>query len=157
MDPRVKTATRDLAEQFTLSKQLYDHWLSFAAITDQTKTIRSRLADVRSHAKAEDLKTHIDSVSQKLDALAGAESPRPDPAAKVSIQSATGRLRTLFEIIQDVDSAPTPQVTAAVVNLQDDAQMLITRWQAFKSQDISVLNQELKAAGLATIDLPGPK
>jgi photosystem II stability/assembly factor-like uncharacterized protein len=157
MDPRVKTPTRDLADQFKLSKQLYDNWLAFAAVADQTKAIRSQLADLRVRAKAEDLKTHIDALSQKLDGLVGAENPRPDPAVRVSIPSATGRLRTLFAIIQGVDLAPTPQVTAAVVELQNDAQVLITRWEALKSQDISALNQELRAAGLATIALEGPK
>jgi len=157
MDPRVKTTTDGLTEQFKLSKQLYDHWLTFAAITDQTKALRSQLADVRSHATAEGLKAHIDSFSQKLDALVGAENPRPDPAAKLSIQSASGRLRTLFAIIQDVDSAPTPQATAAVVELRNDAQMIITGWEAITSTDISALNQKLTAARLAPINLTVPK
>lgn len=152
MEPRVKTSARDLAEQFRLSKQLYDHWRNFAAITDQTKTIREQLANLRLKAKTEELKAHLDALSQKLEALVGADTPRPDPASKLSIQSTTAKLRTLFDFIQDVDLAPTPQVTAAVTELQTDAQMLITRWQAIKSQDISALNQELRAAGLATIN-----
>jgi photosystem II stability/assembly factor-like uncharacterized protein len=157
MDPRVKTPPRDLAEQFRLSKQLYDQWLSFNSRAEQAKALRKELADIRSSAKADDIKAHIDALNQKLDTLVGAESRRPDPASKLTTQSATAKLRTLFSVIQDVDAAPTPQVVAAVVELQTDAQYLMTRWQAIKSQDISALNKELQAAGLAPINVDGPK
>jgi photosystem II stability/assembly factor-like uncharacterized protein len=157
MDPRVKTSARDLAEQFKLSKQLYDQWRAFTAATDQIKAMRTQLADRRSRATAEALKTHIDALSQKLEALAGADNPRPDPASKLSLQSNVAKLRTLFTIIQDVDVGPTPQATNAVTEQLTDAQMLGTRWQAILSQDIPALNQELRAAGLATINYVAPK
>src|SRR5262249_31555722 len=35
MDPRVKTSTADLAQQYKLSKQLYDEWLALNSISDQ--------------------------------------------------------------------------------------------------------------------------
>ncbi|MCU1267600.1 MAG: hypothetical protein JWM21_3918 [Acidobacteria bacterium] len=157
MDPRVKTPTRDLAEQFRMSKQLYDHWLNFAGSSDQIKAMRSQLAEARSHATAQDLKSHLDALSQKLEALVGSESARPDPAGKLSLQSTTAKLRTLLNMLQDVDVAPTPQLTTAVAELQTDAQMLVTRWQAIKSQDVPALNQELRASGLAAITLAEPK
>ncbi|HLN97572.1 MAG TPA: hypothetical protein VK208_03730 [Pyrinomonadaceae bacterium] len=157
MDPRVKTPARDLAEQFTLSKQLYDQWLVFNAIGGQIKTLRSQLADMRSKAKGDDVKTRIDAFSNKLDLLVGAESRRPDPASKLTIQSATTKLRTLFSILQDVDAAPTPAVVAAVAALQTDDQLLITQWQAMRSRDIPALIQELRAAGLSPVNLEGQK
>jgi hypothetical protein len=153
MDPRVKTPARDLAEQFRLSKQLYDQWLAFNDIADQVKAIRKQLADLRSSAKANDVKSQVDSLNQKLDELVGPESRRPDPAAKLTTQSATAKLRTLFSIIQDVDVAPTPQVAAAVAASQTETKLLMTKWQAIRSQDISALNQQLRAAGLPPINV----
>ena len=157
MDPRVKATNGDLAEQFRLAKELYDQWFAFSAITDQTKAIKSRLADLRSRAKTDDLRTHIDALDEKLTALVGVENRRPDPASKLTIQSATAKVRTLFSIIQDVDAAPTPQARAAVVDSQTDASLLLERWQAIRSQDISGLNQELQTAGLTVVNVEAPK
>jgi photosystem II stability/assembly factor-like uncharacterized protein len=156
MDPRVKTPLRDLAAQFKLSKQLYDQWLVFNATSNQIKAIRSQLADLRTKAKADDVKTHIDAFNTKLDPLAGAEGRPADPASK-TIPSTTARLRTLFSVMQNVDLAPTPAVVLAVAQLHADAQLLMTQWQAIKSQDVPALNQELRRAGLPPVSLEGPK
>lgn len=152
MDPRVKTSARDLAAQFRLSKQLYDRWLEFAAIAEQVKAMRLQLVDIRAKATTDDIRTRIDALSAKFDALAGAEAGRPDPAGKSTIQSATTKLRTLFGVMQDVDLAPTPAVVAAVAQLQTDGQLLITQWEAIRAQDVPALNQALRAAGLPLLN-----
>jgi hypothetical protein len=151
MDPRVKTPARDLAEQFRLSKQLYDEWVAFNLIADQSNPIRKQIADLRSTAKQNEVKAVVDAFVQKLDELVGATGPRPDLANKLTTQSALTRLRTVFGILQDADVGPTPQMIAAAAQLLTDAQLLKTRWEGFRSQDISTLNQALRAAGLAPI------
>jgi hypothetical protein len=156
MDPRVKTPLRDLAAQFKLSKQLYDQWLVFNSESDQIKAMRSQLTDLRSKAKTDNLKTHLDALTAKLDVLAGVEVARPDPAAKLTIRSATAKLTTLFSVLQDVDAAPTPAVVAAIAQLQTDAQLLMTQWHAVRSQDVDALNQELRAASLPAVNLVIP-
>jgi len=60
-------------------------------------------------------------------------------------------VRTLFNLIQNVDVAPTTQVTAAVPDVVKDARTVQENWQAITSQDISALNVELRAAGLPEI------
>jgi photosystem II stability/assembly factor-like uncharacterized protein len=156
MDPRVKTSARDLAAQFKLSKQLYDQWLVFNSESDQIKAMRSQLTDLRSKAKTDNLKTRLDAFTAKLDVLAGVEVARPDPAAKLTIRSATAKLTTLFSVLQDVDAAPTPAVVAAIAQLQTDAQLLMTQWHAVRSQDVDALNQELRAASLPAVNLVIP-
>jgi hypothetical protein len=143
--------------QFKLSKQLYDEWLVFNTAGDQIKAIRSQLAELRAKAKTDEVKTRLDALNTKLDLLAGAEGRRPDPASKLTIQSATAKLRTLFSVIQDVDLEPTPAVVVAVAELQTDANLLMTQWQAIGSQDVPALNQELRAAGLPPVNLSGQK
>ncbi|MEP6708028.1 MAG: glycoside hydrolase, partial [Pyrinomonadaceae bacterium] len=44
MDPRVKTSLADLAEQFRLSRQVYDEWLALNSISESVKLIRSQVA-----------------------------------------------------------------------------------------------------------------
>ena len=42
MDPRVKTSPADLAEQFRLSKQLYDEWLALNSISERVRVFDAR-------------------------------------------------------------------------------------------------------------------
>jgi photosystem II stability/assembly factor-like uncharacterized protein len=156
MDPRVKTSTADLAEQFKLSKEVYDEWLALNSISENVRRIRGQLAELRPRAPEGDLKTHINTLAEKLQVLAGAGAGPGGgaaPAATTSISSTSGRVRTLFNLIEDVDLAPTPQAAAAVPDVVKDSRSLQDSWQAIKSQDIPALNQELRAAGLPIIEL----
>ncbi len=166
MDPRLKVSASDLAEQFKLSKQVYDELLSLAAISERIRSIRGQLTDLRARAK-EDNYAHLsllalailDSLSEKLQTLGGAPGFGPGgpggagAGARLTVASASGRLRTLFAILQGVDSAPTPQVAVAVTDVLKDSQSLSGSWQTIKSQDIPALNQELQAAGLPAIQI----
>lgn len=155
MDPQVQTPERDLAAQFKFSKLLYDRCLEFTAIGEKIKAIRSQLADTRSKATTDDVKTRIDPFNAKLDALVGPEVGRPDSAAKPTIRNAAAKLTTFFSVLQDVDVAPTPSVVAAVTQLQTEAQLLVTQRQALTLLDVPALNQKLRTAGLPMLGLFG--
>jgi len=103
-----------------------------------------------------DLKTHVDALAEKLQTLAGAGGGGPGGgggAAVATVASTTGRLRTLFNLMEHVDLAPTPQAAAAVPDVVKDSQSLQEKWQALNSQDLSALNQELRSAGLPVLSL----
>jgi hypothetical protein len=163
MDPRVKVSTSDLAEQFRLSKQLYDEWLRLASISEKVSLIRGQLTDLRPRAPEGDVKTHIDALSERLQALAGPGGPGPagpggsGGSARLTLTTASARVRTLFIILKDVDAAPTPQAAAAVVDIQRDLQSLNEGWEAIRLQDVPALNQELRAAGLPALETEKPK
>src|SRR5205814_1816365 len=149
----------DLAEQYRLSKQLYDEWLALNSISESVRRMRGQIAELRPQLSEGDLKTHIDAFAEKLTALAGSGGGGPGggaaaAAARPSAASITGRIRTLFGVIEDVDLAPTPQVSAAVPDVVKDSRALQETWQTIKLQDIPALNQELRAAGLVPIGLP---
>jgi photosystem II stability/assembly factor-like uncharacterized protein len=153
MDPRVKASNGDLAEQFKLSKQLYDEWWALNSISEAVKRLRGQLTELRPRVPEGSLKTHLDALAEKLQTLAGAGGGGPGGgrgggAARASIATTTGRLRTVFGLIQEIDLAPTPQASAAVPDLVKDSRTLQESWQAIKSQDIPALNAELRAAGL---------
>ncbi len=155
MDPRVKTSNADLAEQFKLSKQLYDEWWALNSISDTVKRARGQIAELRPRVPEGNLKINLDALAEKLQTLAGAgggPGGRGGGAAvHPSIASTTGRVRTLFGLVQEADVAPTPQASASVPEVVKDSHTLQESWQAIKSQDIPALNQELRAAGLQVI------
>jgi len=160
MDPRVKTATAELAEQFRLSKQLYDQWLALASITENVRAIRGRLTDLRARVPDGDLKAQLNAMSDKLQALAGAGGPGPGggggqggAGGSLTVASATGRVRTLFNLVEEVDAAPTPQASAAATDVLKDSRSLQDSWQAITSQDIPALNEKLRSAGLPLVEI----
>ena len=161
MDPRVKTSNADLAEQFKLSKQLYDEWFALNSITESIRLIRGRLTELRPRVPEGDLKTHLNALGEKLQALAGAGGGGRGGGggggggggARLSIATTIGRARTLFGLVEEADVAPTPQAAAAVPEVLKDSRSLQESWQAIKSQDIPALNQELRHAGLPAIEL----
>jgi photosystem II stability/assembly factor-like uncharacterized protein len=156
MDPRVKTSTADLAEQYKLSKQLYKEWLALNSISDQVRRIRGQLTELRPKVSDANLKTKVDAFAEKLQSFAGAGGGGPGGAAaggaaRVTVASATGRIRTLFNLIEEVDLAPTPQVSAAIPEVVKDARGIQESWRLINTQEIPALNQELRTAGLPGI------
>ena len=154
MDPRVKTSMSDLAEQFRLSKLLYDQWLALAVLAESARPIRGQIVELRPRIP-EDLKQRFDAISEKLQAFGGGPVQGGPGAAgaRMTVASVTARLRSLFNVVDGVDAAPTPQVKAATDEVLKDARSLQESWQAIKSQDIPVINQELKAKGLPVITI----
>jgi photosystem II stability/assembly factor-like uncharacterized protein len=152
MDPRVKTSVADLGLQFKLSKQMYDQWRALMGSTERVRAMRRELTDLQAKAQTPELKTQIANLNKKIGELVGADAQGPNaPATGVTMQGTTGRLRTLFTLMQGVDLAPTPQVVAAVAEVSREATNLSQAWQTIQKQDIPALNQALQAAGLATI------
>ena len=148
------TGGADLAEQFRLSKQLYDEWLALNAISDQVRRIRGQLTEMRSRITDATLKAHVDALAEKLQALAGAAGGGFGGGAaqtRATIGSTSLRVRTLFNLIEEVDVAPTPQVASAAPDIAKDSRTLQDTWRTIQSQDLPALNQELRAAGLAAI------
>ena len=156
MDPRVKTSNTDLAEQYKLSKLLYDEWLLLNPISESVKRIRDQIAELQKQTAAGDLKTHIDAFAEKLQAFSGAVGPGAGGAAapaQVTLSTTAGRVKTLFSVIQEVDLAPTPQAAVAVPEVVKDSHTVQEKWLTIKSQDIAALNLELRAAGLPVIEV----
>jgi photosystem II stability/assembly factor-like uncharacterized protein len=164
MDPRVKTPRADLAEQFRLSKQLYDERLALASITETVRAIRQQLADLRSHAPEGEVRDHIDSLNEKLQTLAGGGGPGGPGGGggggrgaaapgRNTVATVAARAGTLFGIAEAVDAMPTPQVAAAIADALKDSAALRESWQAILSQEIPALNQQLRSSGLPPIEV----
>jgi len=158
MDPRVKTSNADLLEQFRLSKQLYDEWMKLDSISTSLRRMREQIAQLQTKAPAGDLKAHITALADKLQSFSAAAGPGGGAGAagagqRITLGGASGRVRTLFNLIQNVDIAPTSQVVAAVPEVLNDSRAIQENWQAITSQDVATLNRELRTAGLPEIDM----
>jgi len=149
MDPRVKTAPEDLLAQFKLSQELYDHWRSLAAANEKGNALLKQLSELPGASRME----LVAPLTVKLRALLGAtEGRRPEPGM-LTIANAIARARTLLNILQAVDAAPTTQARKAIADLTKDKQLLDERWNDLRAVDLASLNKQLAAAGLPPIEM----
>jgi len=157
MDPRVKTSNADLLQQFKLSKQLYDEWLKLDSISTSLRRMREQIGQLQTKAPAGDLKPHIDALYEKLQSFSAAAAPGAGAGVagsgqRITLPAASGRIRTLFNVIQNVDVAPTSQIVAAIPDVLKDSRAVQDNWQTI-FQDLATLNRELRTAGLPEIDV----
>jgi photosystem II stability/assembly factor-like uncharacterized protein len=126
MDPRVKTPAAGLAQQFALSKQLYD----------QVVTINAALGEVRAMRQRTSGQT---GVSTKIDAVAGREQQGfggrfGDANAPETLTSVRVSLTTLLGELQGADAAPTTALVQAVNEKLQAATAVIAKWNELKGQ-----------------------
>jgi photosystem II stability/assembly factor-like uncharacterized protein len=151
MDPRVKTSTADLQQQFNLSQQVYQNLLALQPINDQVEQLRAQIKAQRAKSPADTAK--LDAFSQKLDEFAGAEGRRRRRGTQQAptLSSVRGSLFEMFMVMQDVDVAPTPQAAQAVPVLTQSTQNLLKQWEEIQKNELPQLKSQLGIAALPTV------
>ncbi len=167
MDPRVKTPQLELAQQSTLSKQLYDGVLDAQAALQELRSIRAQIKSLQEKAGEGAMSKALAAFDQKAVALegigggggrgggapAGGGRGGGGPANQDTLSAIGGSMIPLISLLQGADAAPTTQVAAAVADRLKALADLKAKWAAFKTQDLATLNTQLKAANLPVIAL----
>jgi photosystem II stability/assembly factor-like uncharacterized protein len=150
MDPRVKASMADLAQQFELSKRLYEIRPALEAVNNGLTRLSTEIGKAKERAGQNAVMAQLDALDKKLQEIAGPPGRRASAALSLELLE---KLRRLFGEVHGVDLAPTPAVNAAVADLQRDSQSIIPRWRAIETQDLPELNRQLEAAGFAKIEI----
>jgi photosystem II stability/assembly factor-like uncharacterized protein len=145
MDPRVKASAATLAQQFNASKKLAELRAQLEPIGKTYEAIVEKLARLDEPASEK-----VAALRKKLEALA---SPATVWAGGTLELDALQKMRKLFDEIQQVDAAPTPQQQIAISDLAREAQMALEKWKEIPPA-ISALNVQLTGAGLQPIQFP---
>ncbi|MFI5118240.1 MAG: glycoside hydrolase, partial [Terriglobales bacterium] len=138
MDPRVKTSAADLQKQFELSKQIYDDLVVLQPVVDKAASALTKLKSMREKETGPGA-ARIDAAIQELQSLQGTGGRRRRGAQTESLSGVRGSLMELLSVLQEVDAAPTMQVTQAVPKLDQSATSLMQRWQQFASKQLAPL------------------
>ena len=156
MDPRVKTSTADLQQQFNLSQQVYQNLLALQPVNDQVEKLRAQIKAQRSASPSAADTAKLDAFSQKLDTFAGAEGRRRRRGTQQAptLSSVRGSLFEMFSVLQDADVAPTPQAAQAVPVLTQSTQTLLKQWEEIQKSDLPQLKSELRIKDLPQIKEP---
>ena len=144
MDPRVKTPAAGIQQQFTLSRVLDTALRMVRDAQTGAAKAREQIVSLKQNRVAAPLLPAIDSLDEKLSALAGGGGE--------SLARLSGELATLYGIVEGVDAAPTTQTVAAIADRRRAVEGAMRRWGSLMERDVVALNTRLRAAGLAPIE-----
>ncbi|MDQ2919082.1 MAG: glycoside hydrolase, partial [Verrucomicrobiota bacterium] len=149
MDPRVKTPTADLLQQFDLSKKLYDVRATLEPIGKKFEAVNDAIAKMKEQIGDGPLHERIDALTKKLNEFAPANRRPGTPPSFDALE----KVQRLFKEIQGVDAAPTSQLKSAIADVLSQAPSVIQRWENFTTQEIPALNRELETNGLEKLNV----
>lgn len=164
LDPRVKTSPAALQQQFALSMQTYAGMARSREALASVGKLRAQLKELRARVTGQpqqtDLAAALAALDQRAATLESGEQPRAvaagggaataagNTAANMNLTRANAAMRSLLDLLQDADAAPTTQAVAAVAEWQKTLDALVGRWTEFKSTDAASLNARLRQANL---------
>jgi hypothetical protein len=156
MDPRVDTADAALAEQFRLSKQMYDGIVMTQSAIDRIGELRGEITARRPRASGAAGEA-LDALDKKAAALegGGGRGRGFGGAGLDTLGGVSGSLGQMMSLLQGADRAPTPAVVEAVTERQEALGAVMRRWNAIRTGDVPKLNDLLAQAGLPPIPVPG--
>ncbi|MGH8312647.1 MAG: WD40/YVTN/BNR-like repeat-containing protein, partial [Gammaproteobacteria bacterium] len=135
MDPRVKTPTAALQQQFDLSMRAYQESIAAGEALGQ---IRHLQRQITAQEKQRTASTSVHDYSKQLETLTGPPLPPfafffgyrgPPNLVSVDLQ-----LQILMDRMQSADRAPTAADIAALDSTSNELKGLMARWNALKSQ-----------------------
>ncbi|MDQ2659523.1 MAG: glycoside hydrolase, partial [Verrucomicrobiota bacterium] len=150
MDPRVQTSPEGLAEQFALSKRLYERRLVLEPLGRKFDDLVAQTKEAQARAGQKPIRAKVEAFVKKLQEFA---PPNARPGAPLSF-GILDLVQGLFEELQQADVAPTPGMPAAVTETERAADSAMERWRGLLARDLPALNQELELAGMKKIELP---
>ena len=160
MDPRVKISSDDLKAQFELETKIVAAMeRDFAALAG-LRDLRVKLRQIQA-ADGAGLQSKIAELDKKAADLEGTPGgygasflSTPDGRGLARLNAA---LNNLLATADSADAAPTTQAVATFEEVNRALGEQLERWAEMQKRDIPALNQELKHAGVAEINLkPAP-
>jgi hypothetical protein len=152
MDTRVKTPREGLAEQFRLSKLMYDGTVSLYNALDRLHGVRTQIKAIPTPpAAAAKALGDYDKEAAALEGEAGGGFGGPPAAAQETLNSVAFSLRSVMSLLQGADVAPTTQAAAAAADRIKALAEVLKRWDALRGETLAALNAQLKQAGLPPI------
>ena len=120
MDPRIKASATDLALQFTASEKLAALRAQLEPVGEQYDALVKELGKIpESSSKAEQLR-------KSLEAFANPEVIRSGRTLQLDVLN---KVKKLFDDLQQVDAAPTPEQIAAVRELEQVTKEVLEKWK----------------------------
>jgi hypothetical protein len=155
MDPRVKTATIALAQQFNLSLEAYRGMQETYTTVEQIKKLRNQIKGAIDKAGRGPLAEALNALDKKAAEIGGegrgdAGSPGL-PGGTIDVREPNltrlnNGFSSLLEQLQSADVEPTAPTVAAAAQLQKVKAALMANWNELANQDLVKVNAQLLQA-----------
>ncbi len=155
MDPRVKTSTADLQQQFDLSKRLYEQLLQLQPAVDEATKLSEQLKAQSEKAKGTPDEAKVDALSQKLNTLLGSRGFFHRGPQTETLNGVHGSVFMLLYTVQEVDAAPTPAQKNAAPALEKSAASVLQRWKQMQANELPKLKSQLGIKDFPPVSLEG--
>jgi len=145
MDPRVKTPAVGLEKKFATETRLASLLSESSLAVLQAESIREQIEKLNDQANVP--KDALDLFRKKLSALL--EAPGGfliEPFNEITLGRLNEEVGTLYQQVWQADAEPTSSQMEALAATERDAGDVLTRWNEFKSSDVSAFNRVLRDA-----------
>lgn len=144
LDPRVTTPATGLAEQASLSREMYDDARAARAAYTQARSLLAQLDSVHGNAHASD----VDALKSQLQALApvpvregrGGSVAAGTAARPPSLDSVSNALLAAAMAMQGADTSPTAEQVATCARARDEYVAVLPRWNSVRATALTALN-----------------
>ncbi|HLI18552.1 MAG TPA: hypothetical protein VKV22_09805 [Rhodanobacteraceae bacterium] len=147
MDPRVKTSTADLQQQFDASMQAYHQAIEASQALGQVRNMEKQVAAREAGRKPAG---KLAAYEKQLEALSGPKPTSPFEfffrSGPPNLASVGASLQMLMNRMQEADQAPTAADIAALGKTSAELKSLMDRWNQLKGQPLADLNRDLRQA-----------
>jgi len=122
MDPRVKTPTAGLQQQFTLSMQAFEGIKQTSAMIEEARKLQEKAKGANNKELENELNVFLN----------GKGGNAPVPASEFALNRLNGAFSSMLDLLQDADVAPSSQAVAASKDLQLALSNAAKKWQEIK-------------------------
>jgi hypothetical protein len=161
MDPRITTSLADLRKQFEMEMGSVEGMNESFEVLSQTKSVRAQLKERAAKAGKGAVAEKIAALDKLAAEMEGAAQPiffglPPSGKRPENFSTLNQHFGNILAVADSADAAPTTQATAVYKELEEAMEKLVVRWGKIRQEEITVLNGELKKAGLAGVDPSRP-
>ncbi len=155
MDPRVTVPEEDLTTQFSISLVAYKAMQQSFDAVERVRKLRVQIKNLIERVDRGPLAEALSALDKKAAAIGGegsSEASSPGlPGGTIDMREPNltrlnGGFSSLLEHLQSADRSPTQPMVTAASELQQTLKKLVADWEAFKSTEVSAINQQLRAA-----------
>jgi photosystem II stability/assembly factor-like uncharacterized protein len=158
MDPRLKVSAADLEALATLSDKVTQDIDQLHRAVNQIRELRANLQTLEKWSGDAPAAKEVIAAAKKLDGdMGGVE----EKLMQVKMKSSEGNLRypnmlneqyaSFNDLIQGVDTAPTPQQLAVFDELHTRLTAELAKWQQVRDAQVPALNELMKKQGVPTL------
>jgi len=156
MDPRVKTSEADLRKQFEMETGIVEGMNETYETLQQVRALRPQVTDRSGKAKGA-LADSLKAIDKEAGELEGASQGAffgvpPSGRQPENLSTLNQHFGQLLNVVDSADAAPTTQVAAVYLELEDSLGKLLAQWKKVRETELASVNASLKKAHIEELD-----